>query len=483
MLLRAPSLEKVREALARRSLAEFVKQMWPVIEPTTELVWNWHIDVICDHVQALVEGRLGRQNLVINVPPGSMKSTILSVALPAWKWTHDPSWRGLFISGNPEVALRDSMKCRDILDSEWYRTTFNPDWSFAKDQNAKSHYKNNKSGFRKAISAGSRITGERGDCIVVDDPNDAAEAFSKPARDQIIQWWDNAAANRLADMTTGFRIIIQQRLHEEDLTGHVMGSDRDFWEFLVIRQEWESPRPEDPDYHPTSLGFKDPRKEEGELFFPGRFPPDVVDGEKRRLGMVGYSGQHQQRATSASGNIFKRGHVQFFNPNFPPKFRRRFLSFDTAFKEREENDYSVGLEVGETATGLYILNRWKERASYPDLRVKLQTWGAAVRPHALLIEDKASGQSLIQDLQRSTKLPVVPVKVDNDKVTRANLCAPFWEAGKVFVPQGASWVDDFLEQLYGFPKMSHDDDVDAFTQMVLYTINNKGEWSLEGIGA
>lgn len=476
--MKLPSLELVEAELARRSLAEFVRQAWHVIEPGTPLIWNWHLDVICDHVQALLEGRLAKRNLLINVPPGSMKSTIVSVCAPAWWWLHNPSWRGIFASGNEGVALRDSIRCRDILDSDWYRRLFAPAWGFARDQNAKGHYKNTRAGFRKALSAGAKVTGDRADGIFVDDPLDAAEAFSKPARDSVITWWDSAMANRLSDMRTGTRCVIMQRLHEEDLAGHVLAIEPGEWDVLVIRQEFERPGERDPDRGPTGLGWVDPRQVEGELFFPERFPADVVEGERRRLASSGFAGQHQQRPTAKEGEIFKRGFVQAFKPADPPDFSRTILSWDTAFKEGEENDFTVCFVLAQGQRGYYLLDRFKARLSYPDLKLKAQTMGARWSPQAFLVEDKASGQSLIQDLKRDTSLPVVAVKVDRDKQARAWAVTPTWEAGKVFVPEGADWVDDFLEHLYGFPKMAHDDDVDAFTQGVNYLVGGGGATGL-----
>ena len=192
----------------------------------------------------------------------------------------------------------------------------------------------------------------------------------------------------------------------------------------------------------------------------------------------GYAGQHQQRPAPAEGAIFKKGFVRFYKPEALPKLARTILSGDTAFKEKEENDFSVILAAGECKeegrAGLYLMDRWKERAGYPALKVKAKTMGARWKPQAFLIEDKASGQSLIQELKQDTLLPVVARKVDRDKVSRANSCVPFWEAGNIYLPEGADWVDDFLEQLYGFPKLAHDDDVDAFTQLVLYVILQTG---------
>jgi predicted phage terminase large subunit-like protein len=379
------------------------------------------------------------------------------------------------------VAIRDSLKRRDVMDSAWYRQAFAPRWAFAKDQNAKGHYKNTATGFMMAVSAGARISGDRGDAIFVDDPNDAAESFSKAARDQIITWWDQGAANRLSDMSTGCRCIIQQRLHEEDLTGHIMATEPDAWDVLVIRQEYELPTEKDPGPAPTSLGWTDPRTEDGQLFFPARFPPAVVEGERRRLASSGYAGQHQQRPAAKEGEIFKRGFVQFYDPTFPlPAFKRLIMSWDTAFKEKQQNDPSCGLLGGETDRGIYLLDHVLDRMSYPALKEKAKAWAATQSISALLIEDKASGQSLIQELRQETSLPVVAVKVDTDKVSRAWAIIPTWEARRIFLPTGAPWVDAFLEELYSFPKAAHDDQVDAFTQLVNYLVMGGGSMGLMG---
>jgi predicted phage terminase large subunit-like protein len=203
--------------------------------------------------------------------------------------------------------------------------------------------------------------------------------------------------------------------------------------------------------------------------FPARFPAETLVTERARLGISGYAGQHQQRPTAKEGEIFRRGFVQFYDPALPlPTFKRKVMSWDTGFKEKTQNDPSAGGVGGETDQGIYLLDAVRERMAYPALKEKSKTWAAAHRPSALLIEDKASGQSLIQELQRETSLPVVPVQVDTDKVSRAWAVVPTWEARRIFVPLGASWVDGFLEELYTFPKGAHDDQVDWFTQMVRY---------------
>jgi predicted phage terminase large subunit-like protein len=479
---RRATLQDARAEKARRSLAEFVKQSWHVFEPETPLKWSWVLDAICQHVQALLEDRLIRdgrviRNLVINVPPGTSKSTITSVCLPAWMWTRNPSWRGLFASGNDDVALRDSVKCRLLLDSSWYQKAFRPAWRFTRDQNAKGHYVNTKTGFRQAISAGAIIVGQRADDIFVDDPN--STTGGEADRNRVKDWWDNAMWSRLNDLSTGHRVVIQQRVHEEDLTGHVEGKDPDDWAFLVIRMEYEVPTEKDPGPAPTpGLNWVDPRQIEGELMFPERFPAQAVAAQKKVLGTAGTAGQLLQRPAPKDGLILKAGYVRFYKTGSEPEFSMRFLSADTAFSKEKTADYSVIGAAGQCTIpgfmGLWLTDLWREQASFPELKIQAKLMAAKHRPDAFLVEDKASGQSLIQELQNDTALPVVKVKVDTDKTSRTIACAPTWEAGRIWLPEDAPWTADFLAELYAFPQGKHDDQVDMLTQLIKHALIGAG---------
>jgi predicted phage terminase large subunit-like protein len=418
---------------------------------------------MCAHVQALLEGKLALQNLMELVPPGFGKSTVVSVMAPAWRWIRQPSWRAIFASGNATVSLRDSMKCRDIVESQWYRRTFGIAWSLADDQNAKGFYRNTATGFRMAVSAGSKITGDRANAIFCDDALDASDCYSKAERDRVNFWWDAAYANRLSDMRTGTRCIIQQRLHPEDLAGHVLEVEGDQWEVLIIPQEWEESR-----RTVTSLGWTDPRTADGLLAFEARFSPSSIAAEKNRLGASGYVGQHQQRPAIAAGEVFKRAGLRLLTADALPKCSQVIVSVDSAFKTGEENDYSVAVVLGQFPQGIILLDIVRGRFAYPQLKQVITELGARIRPAALLIEDKASGQSLIQDLKQTTTLPVRPVSVDGDKLMRAHTIVPTWEAGRIHAVAGAPWLGEFLDELCTFPKAPHDDMVDAFVQGVRY---------------
>ena len=259
------------------------------------------------------------QNLVVNIPPGTSKSRITSVYFPAWVWLWWPSFRWNFVSANPRVSLRDAVYCRDLLRSEWYQRTFRPTWGFAKDQDAKTTFKNTEGGFRQAFGAGSKITGDRGDALVLDDPNDIADITSEAERLGVNEWWDSAAANRINDLHTSLRIGIQQRVHEEDWSGHVLPTGE--WHHLIIQQEYE----EDTGCKCRSciqkakpLGVMtptDPRSKPGELLDARRASRRILRAERDRLGEVMYAAQHQQRPSPQGGAIFKEWWWRYWTPS------------------------------------------------------------------------------------------------------------------------------------------------------------------------
>jgi predicted phage terminase large subunit-like protein len=471
-------VEKLRRA-AEGSLAEFIKQGWHVLEPTTPLVWNWHLDVLCAHMEAVLDGRIRR--LVINVPPGTMKSLVTNVFGPAWKWLKQPSWRAMYISGNPRVAFRDSVKCRDLLTSSWYQETFKPTWSFSEDVNAKGLFKNTATGFRQAVSAGQKITGDRADAIFVDDPNDASEVQSKAMRDAVLEWWDLAAANRLNDLVTGTICIIMQRLHEQDLSGHVL-KDASV-EHLCLPMEFETA---DPDRSRTSLRFIDPRGTDGALLFPQRFPATVLAAEKRRLGSSGYAGQHQQRPVPAEGAMFKR---DWFNRRWrrpgepeieglesrllPERFDELILVVDAAFKGVKDSDRVCIGKVGRLGPDKFLLAVWWDQMGFPaTVRTIIDARSAHPVTTTTIIEDKANGPAVIEVLK--VKVPgVIPVEPEGGKEARAAAVAPDIEAGNWWIPQSAPWVGDYVSEMIGFPRAAYDDAVD----MTSYALRRLSETS------
>jgi predicted phage terminase large subunit-like protein len=456
-------LVELEAELCRKSLAEFVKRSWSVIEPTTELVWNWHLDAICEHVQALLEGRIEKKNLVINVPPGSMKSRIVSVCAPCWMWTRRPAWKAIFASGSLEVALRDAMFCRILIDSQWYRDTFKPKWKISTNRKGLDSYYNTERGSRRAVTTGASITGERADALFIDDPIDAKKAYSDAERLSSITWYDQAFSSRLNDMSTGTRCLIMQRLHEEDLTGHLLKSNQ--WEHLMIPAEFEQKR-----RSTTCLNWTDPRTEEGDCFFPQRYTKRVLAEALYTLGSRGFSGQFQQRPTPLEGGIIKRKWLRYYGADPQTmKFEQLIQSWDFTFKDTDGSDYVVGQVWGRIGCEMYLCDQIRAKMDFPAsiaaIRALTAKWPKA---YLKLVEDKANGPAVISTLKKEIS-GLVAYEPLGSKDARAHSVSPSFEAGNVLLPESAPWLSDYVEELVAFSgegSTVHDDQIDATTAAV-----------------
>jgi predicted phage terminase large subunit-like protein len=474
-----PSLEDVKRERARRSLAEFVKQAWPVLEPGTKLAWNWHLDAICAHLEAVSRGEITR--LLINVPPGHMKSLLVAVFWPAWQWLHNPQWRSLFATYAKELSIRDSVRCRDLIQSPWYREFFQPQWELSGDQNVKGYFANTETGFRLSLSVGGQGTGFRGDVVVFDDPMNVDEHPSQEKLASIASWWDMRMTSRLNDLETGAFVGIMQRVHEADLAGHLLEKGGEKWEHLCLPSEY------DPGRRGKTSIFADPRKKRGELLFPAKFPRKVIEQAKIDLGDQ-YDAQHQQTPSAQGGGIFKRHQWRFWYPDdvtAPPPVRTDvdgevFLhsqkplpkihtfaqSWDLAFKGNASSDFVAGQLWGMGNGEYFLIDQVHDRLSFVET---VEEFEAFCEKYPLTgtkyVEDKANGPALISTL-KSRIGGIEPVNPEGGKEARAHACTPLIKAGKVYLPHPAffPWVNSFLNELTKFPKSKHDDRTDALTQ-------------------
>jgi len=446
----------------RRSLKFFIKGAWDTIEPNRFYNDNWHIDAIADHLQAVVNGDIKR--LIINIPPRHMKSISVSVALPAWTWTFDPSRKFLFSSYALMLSIRDSVKCRRLIDSQWYKTHFGDSFSLTTDQNQKQRFENNKTGQRIATSVDGALTGEGGDIIVVDDPHNVREAESGTVREGVLDWWDQAMQTRLNDPKNGAFIIIMQRVHENDLTGHILANEYNDWDHLCLPARYEA-------NHPTpvksTLGFIDPRKKEDELLWSERIDEKTLNNLEKSLGSYGASGQLQQRPMPKGGGILKAEWWTAWDNEKLPDIDYVIQSYDTAFSVKEKSSYSARTTWGVfKQNGLYnaiVIDMWYDRVSYPDLRKIAQQAYEDYEPDAVLIEKKASGQSLLQDL-RMAGVPVLEYNPDRDKEARAHASSALLEDGRIFYPSNRKWAKNLIDICATFPTGENDDIVDTCTQ-------------------
>lgn len=488
-------LDMIQREQARRaagaSLYEFVKQAWGTMEPGVPFIPSWHIEEICEHLEAVSAGEIKR--LLINIPPRHSKSTIVSVAWPMWEWITQPEQKFLAASYSGNLSIRDNLKARRLIQSPWYQERWGHMFALAGDQNAKQRFENDKTGYRLATSVGGTATGEGGSRLILDDPHGAQDAQSDAMRESALEWFNQVWSTRLNNPKTDAMITVMQRLHQKDVSGHIL-EEVGGWEHICIPAEWDGVT------RRTSLGVYDPRKVKGELICPERFGPDEITRLKQLLGTYGASGQLQQDPTPAEGGILKTKHFKLWPANERrPQLEYVLQSYDCAFTEKTTGDptactvWGVFTHKGERQA--MLLDAWDEHLAYPDLRKRViddyrAEYGADAspkggmpvkgrRPDRLLVEAKASGQSLLQDL-RLARVPAVGYNPGNaDKVSRAHQAAPTLELGLLWIPESAknpgqpvTWADAFLKQVAKFPVAEHDDYVDTMTQAVIYLKND-----------
>jgi predicted phage terminase large subunit-like protein len=460
MGVRDAKREKSDHALAcEASLREFYKHGWVVLEPTTPFVGNWHIDAICEHLEALYARQI--RDLVITMPPRFSKSTLVSVTFPAWLWTLEPSFRSVFASYAQALATRDSVLCRRVINSPWYQSNWGDSFQLTTDQNIKQRFENNRTGLRMATSVGATLTGEGGDLLAVDDAHNALEASSEASRQTTLDWWDQSMSTRLNDPKRGIRVVVMQRLHHDDLAGHLLATGD--WYHLNLPMEFTGVKPQ------WVINWTDPREEIGELIWPERYPREEVEKLKRALGSYGTASQLQQEPTPAEGGIFKKGWFKEYRVA-PAAFLRIIESWDTATSENELSAYSVGTVWGETLAGdLYLLDVCRDRHEFPALKKAVVSLHEQWRGVAVLVEDKSSGRQIVQELARDTNLPLIAIKVTRgDKVGRALAVSPVIEGGRVYIPANAPWVAAYMQEMLTFPRGKYADQVDSTTQALSY---------------
>lgn len=450
-----------------------------MVEPSTPLQWGWHLDAMCEHLEAVTRHQI--RNLVITVPPGCTKSILVAVMWPAWVWAIDPSVRWLFASNEGDLATRDSLACRYVLTSDWYRENF-PFVRLVGDQNVKTWYQTSRRGHRQAVTVASKVTGKKGDVLVVDDPNDAQKVESEADRKAVVSWWKDAFFDRVNDFRTGRRVVIGQRTHVGDLIGFIKASGG--FEELCIPEEFEPNR-----RTVTSLGWTDPRQAEGELLRPDRFGPEQVAEAKKRLGTIGYRGKHQQEPLTLEGYRFKAAwferrwrrdpdspdHIILEDDRGPYRFHLtradRFATADPAASAKTSADYTViSVWTGTPRGDLIWLDCAFGQLEIPDQPKLLEEVWQKHRYKSIGIEAVAANRAMFQIAQRMqlNALPLDPKGLD--KLSHAQGALVLAEGGGVWLPAADAApgfpLDQVLTQLLQFtgtPEDDHDDIVDTLS--------------------
>lgn len=428
----------------------FIAKTLATVDPAAHYLPNWHIDLIAEYLEAARVGELTR--LIINMPPRMLKSQCASIAWPAWLLGHDPSARVMAASYSGALAIRHSLDSRQIVASQWYKRIF-PKTILARDQNEKHKFMTTRRGFRFATSVGGTATGEGGNFLIIDDPMNPAQAMSANVRAQVKRWYDHTFSTRLNDKKKGVIVLVMQRLHMDDLTAHLLEKNH----FTHLSLPMQAPVR-------VYLSFGDMEivREAGDLLHPAREDAAQIERAKRDLGAQGFSAQYQQQPLPEEGGMVKRAWLA--RHTIVPENLRIVQSWDTAIKSESHHDASVCLTFAEADNISYLIDAQVVRAEYPDLKKLAKKLAVDFGPHAILIEDKASGQQLLQDLRRETALPIVPVKSSDGKITRFAAISAMIEAGRLSLPQHAGWLPAFESELLEFPHGRHDDQVDALTQ-------------------
>lgn len=496
--------KQIRREACEGSLINFAEYVWPVVEPAIPFERGWAIEAIAEHLEAVTYGYIKR--LLINVPPGFTKSLLTDVFWPAWEWgpRNLPWYRYMCASYSNHLTERDNMRCRNVVISDRYKRFWGERFKISNEQFTKVKFANNQTGWKLATSVGGIGTGERADRVIIDDPNNPLEMESEAVRDHVNMWFTEIIPDRLNSPTDSAIVVIQQRTHEDDVSGTALTRDMGYTHLMI-------PMCYDPARHCATMWeghtWEDPRTKEGELAWPGRFTEEIATNLERDKGPYAWAGQYMQSPEPRGGSIIKRAFWNLWKGEKLPRFEFILASLDGAFTEKEENDFSAltvwgifredeEVDIGTEALWhrrglingraimsgrpkLMLLWAWQERLQFNELVQKVIDTCVfnPERPSfpvdLLVIESKASGISVAQELSRILRgsgrmgIDLIDPKRYGDKVARVHGIQHVFSDGMVYAPDRA-YADMVINQCAVFPKGSGDDLVDTTSLAIRY---------------
>ncbi|MBN9546989.1 MAG: phage terminase large subunit [Alphaproteobacteria bacterium] len=446
------------KTILRHDLASFIEAGFRELNPHVPYFHGRHIEVMASHLEACMRGEIRR--LIINLPPRSLKSHCVSVAFPAYLLGHMPGKRIICVSYAQDLSEKLGRETRKLMTSPLYRALFRTRLG---GKQAASEFETTAGGSRLSTSLGGVITGLGGEFLILDDPQKPDEILSEGQRKKDIEWFRNTLLSRQNDKATACIIIVMQRLHEDDLCGQLIADGG--WKVLSFPAIAEEDRSLDIN---NVLGRRTVTWKEGEALHPEREPLEVLAEIRRGMQEANFSSQYQQRPMPLEGNILKKSWLHYYEPGSQPaRFDMIVQSWDTANKTGEMNDFSVCTTWGIHRHKFYLLHVFRARLDFPNLQRKACMLAKEWRAHKVLIEDKASGTQLIQDLkERGVRaIPYKPAP-GYDKEMRLHAQTAAFESGQVFLPSAAPWLADYVAELTGFPGAKFDDQVDSTTQFL-----------------
>lgn len=535
------TLEEIEADQCRRSLSYFVRTAWRSLMPGIPLHWNWHLEEMCNHVQGMLEEWINKQrnpayelraqNLAMNCPPRSLKSTIVSVCAPAWMWLQWPSFKFLFVSANPSVKNRDAHACANLIQKDWYtsvRATLAEQWPQGSEERKRyewtitrdgvEQFENSAGGIRMATSFAATITGIGADGIFIDDPNDTKKVMAEAERAKINDTWDLALCNRVNSYTDSIRVMIMQRCHEMDLTGHWHESMPDeLTVYLAMPLEYDADMAFEAQEE-SPFGYHDPRKVPGEVIHGARFTQVVIEAERKRLGPYGFAGQMNQKPVPLEGGAFKRAWWRFCHVESPDPWHHpmvgtmlegqwqkkvdgaRFIAkkgngavnrpmgcdmdvaskpipfldaliitVDATFGALKETSSRVGLlAVGIHGADRYVLEDRTLARNFVETCAAIRDLKKAFPSvSTILIERKANGQAVI-DTMNSEIGGLTAIDDNSNWMVRANAMLPYVASGNWYLLDGAPWLTAYVSEFAMFPNGAHDDRIDSSSQLSNY---------------
>lgn len=449
-------------ALLREDLLSFTKLVFRTLYPDRPFAQNWHHEVIADRLNSVADGRCRR--LIINQPPRSAKSTFASIAFPLWLLLREPSLEILCVSYGDELGRQFAEQSRRFIESPTARRLFPGVWKVTGRNNELG---TSRGGRRYTVSAGGAITGQGADVIIIDDPLKASDALKKQ-REAINDWYRANIYQRLNNKNTGAIVLVQQRLHLEDLSGTLLASS-EYWDHLVLRsiaegnEEW------------TVKSVVSWVRGRGGILHAEMENEDRLSQVREHIGGPVFEAQYQQNPAASTQAILREDWFgTFYDFEICPAslrespFEQVVQVWDTASTVQDSSDYSVGITMGKKKDLYYVLDVYRDKLEFPDLLRKVRETGRTiwfnnreVKINKVIIEDANTGTALIQALQNE-RFPVTAVKPNTDKITRLTSVSGIVESGLVKLPEGAPWAETFLMELCRFPNTKHDDQVDAF---------------------
>jgi predicted phage terminase large subunit-like protein len=436
----------------QHDLCAFIHRSFLELNPQSSFHSNWHIELIASKLEDVRRGRCRR--LIVNVPPRHLKSHAISVAFPAWLLGHDPSKQILSVTYAQDLSETLARGSRSLMTSAFFKALFDTRLS----RETISEFVTTEGGYRFSTSVNGVLTGRGADIIIIDDPLKADDALSDSRRRSVNEWFANTLLSRLNNRETGAIIIVMQRLHADDLVAQVQ--EKEHWDvlsFLAIAEQYESYS------FQTPYGWRRVQRRTGDILQPTLLSADSLKVQRRAMTDYNFVAQYQQNPQPPSGIIVKREWLRYYRPQEKPqRFDQVLQSWDTANKDTELANFSVCTTWGIKDRSLYLLDVLRRKMDFPDLKRAIVDLARRYNATVVLIEDQASGTSLLQELRVDNFSIAQPApKRDGDKIVRLRAQTAKIEGGSVLFPNDAPWLDTYLRELLGFPNAPNDDQVDS----------------------